>query len=74
LLLGQIVKEKLDISAEIRIRVIRRRSQEAIHFHVAIVSKVEIECKARDGDGGDGGAGLRDGPDAAVATEPVLSG
>jgi hypothetical protein len=72
LLLGQIIKEQLDISAEIRIRRVRCRSQETVHLHVAVVSKVEVEVEACDGDGGDGRAGFRDGPNAAVATEPLF--
>jgi hypothetical protein len=70
LVLGQIVKEQLDIRAEVCVRAVRRGSQETVHLHGAVVTKVQVEFEACDGDGCDGRAGLGDGPDTAIAAEP----
>jgi hypothetical protein len=69
--LGQVVEEQLHIRAEVGVRRIRRGRQEAENLHLSVVPKVQIEVEASDGDGGDGLAGLGDGPDAAIATEPL---
>jgi hypothetical protein len=70
-ILGQVVEEQLQIRAEVGVRRIRRGRQEAENFHLSVVPKVQIEVETSDGDGGDGLAGLGDGPDAAIATEPL---
>jgi hypothetical protein len=69
--LGQIVEKQLHIRAKVRVWGVWRGRQEAEYFHGAVVTKVQVEVEARNGDGGDGLAGFGDGPDAAIATEPL---
>jgi hypothetical protein len=69
--LGQVVEEQLHIRAKVRVWGVWRGRQEAEYFHGPVVPEVQVEVKARNGDGGDGLAGFGDGPDAAIATEPL---
>lgn len=70
LVLDQVVEEELRVRVERSVRAVWVGDHEAVHLHGAIVAEVEVELVARDGDSGNGGAALGDGPDAAIATEP----